>query len=215
MRVERVLGERPFAEVGNPGLAVVDERRGLLAVAGTHEFGCAPVGVYRTGDLTCVALHRSHHPVHAMAFHPELPLLAVGTGRYDGGYFFEGELLLLDLETGATSSLIEHQLGRLVIGLEWLSGRELRLLMAPHDDWQDPSAWEEGHEAVLRPYPPDRGPGGEHDRSRTHRSRERRVHGLSRDRVAERERAGAGRVPVKVSAVTSRSGSARRSPGRP
>ncbi|WP_327129668.1 hypothetical protein [Streptomyces sp. NBC_01727] len=52
-----------------------------------------------------------------MAFHPRLPLLSVGSGDYDGGYFFEGELLLLDLETGSATSLIEHELGRQVLGL--------------------------------------------------------------------------------------------------
>ncbi|MFE2520645.1 hypothetical protein [Streptomyces mirabilis] len=52
-----------------------------------------------------------------MAFHPALPLLVADTGSYDGGYFFEGELLLLDLETGMPTSLIEHELGRQVLGI--------------------------------------------------------------------------------------------------
>jgi hypothetical protein len=137
-RINRILGDRPFAEVGDPALAVADERRRLLAVAGTHEFGsAAPVGVYGTDDLACRALLRARYPVHAMAFHPGLPILAVGTGSYDGGYFFEGELLLLDLETGTAASLIEHELGRQVLGLEWLNEQELCVLMAPPDDWQD------------------------------------------------------------------------------
>ncbi|MGW0769230.1 PQQ-binding-like beta-propeller repeat protein [Streptomyces sp. NPDC002676] len=156
-RIDRILGDRPFAEVGDPVLAVDDEGRGLLAVAGTHvavagvqEFGStAPVGVYGTDDLACRALLRARYPVHAMAFHPRLPLLAAGTGDYDGGYFFEGELLLLDLETGSATSLIEHELGRQVLGLEWLSEQELRVLMAPPDDWQDKSAWSAGHVAVV------------------------------------------------------------------
>ncbi|WP_435593601.1 hypothetical protein [Nocardia sp. bgisy118] len=67
----------------------------------------------------CRALLGARFPVHAMAFHPSLPVLAVGSGRYDGGYFFEGELLLLDLETGAIKSLIEDYYGgRQVLGLE-------------------------------------------------------------------------------------------------
>ncbi|GAA4908035.1 hypothetical protein ACFPM3_12855 [Streptomyces coeruleoprunus] len=157
LRIDRILGDRPFAEVGDPVLAVDDEGRGLLAVAGTYgpvagvdEFGStAPVGVYGTGDLACRALLRARRPVHAMAFHPGLPLLAVGTGDYDGGYFFEGELLLLDWETGRATSLIADGLGRQVLGLEWLSEQELRVLMAPPDDWQDDDAWSEGHVAVV------------------------------------------------------------------
>ncbi|MFE5595621.1 hypothetical protein [Streptomyces sp. NPDC056549] len=157
-RIDRLFGDRPFAEVGDPALAVDDKCRGLLAVAGTHvavagvpDFGgIAPVGVYDTDTLACLALLRARYPVHAMAFHPRLPLLAVGTGDYDGGYFFEGELLLLDLETGRSTSLIEHELGRQVLGLEWLSEQELRVLMAPYDDWQDKDAWNEGHVAMVR-----------------------------------------------------------------
>ncbi|MEV0266261.1 hypothetical protein AB0I49_33640 [Streptomyces sp. NPDC050617] len=157
-RVDRILGDRPFAEIGEPALAVEDERRGLLAVAGTRgpvadvqEFGIStPVGVYGTGDLACRALLRTGYRVHALAFHPELPLLAVGTGDYDGGYFFEGQLLLLDWETGGVTSLIEPGLGRQVLGLEWLSAQELRVLMAPPDDWHDKDAWNEGHVAVVR-----------------------------------------------------------------
>ncbi|MET9351247.1 hypothetical protein [Streptomyces termitum] len=149
--IDRILGDRPFAEIGDPVLTTVDERRGLLAVAGRHEFGVAsPVGVYDTGDLTCRALARSHHPVHTMAFHPALPLLAVGTGRYDGGYFFEGQLLLLHLETGTAVPLIEHFLGRQVLDLEWLDDQSLRVVMAPPDDWQDATARVEGHVAVVR-----------------------------------------------------------------
>jgi hypothetical protein len=84
-----------------------------------------------------------------MAFHPALPLLAVGTGRYDGGYFFEGELLLLHLKTSETRSLIEHEIGRQVLELEWADEHALRILMAPPDDWQDKQARVEGHVAVV------------------------------------------------------------------
>ncbi|CAL9667870.1 hypothetical protein [Streptomyces sp. enrichment culture] len=135
LSIDRILADRSFAEIGDPVLATADERRGLLAVAGMHEFGgIAPVGVYDTGDLVCYALVHSHYPVHAMAFHPMLPLLAVGTGRYDGGYFFEGQLLLLHLETGKATSLIERGLGRQVLDLEWLDEEALRVVMAPPDD---------------------------------------------------------------------------------
>ncbi|MFE5483121.1 PQQ-binding-like beta-propeller repeat protein [Streptomyces sp. NPDC056527] len=151
LSVDRILGDRAFAEVGDPVLAITDERRGLLAVAGRYGFGrTAPVGVYGTGDLACHVLVRSQFPVHAMAFHPTLPLLAVGTGRYDGGYFFEGELLLLHLETGKATSLIEHWTGRQVLELEWLDEQALRVVMAPPDDWRDEAAHVEGHVAVVR-----------------------------------------------------------------
>ncbi|MFJ1757162.1 hypothetical protein [Kitasatospora sp. NPDC088134] len=138
LRIDRVHADRPFAEAGDPRLAVTDERLGLLAVTGAVGHGRpAPTAVYRTSDLTCIALLRSRHHVHALAFHPELPLLAVGTGAYDGGYFNEGELLLLDLESGRTVSAFHGPTGRTVRGTEWRDGHTLRLSMEPvsKDAW--------------------------------------------------------------------------------
>ncbi|MEV7773402.1 hypothetical protein [Kitasatospora sp. NPDC086791] len=149
--VDRDRGDHPFSVIGDPVLAVADKRRGLLAVAGADEYDEArTIGVFHVTDRARLRrLLRSEFPVHAMAFHPTRPLLAVGTGEYDGGYFFEGELLLVDLETGTTRSLIEHALGRLVLGVDWLDDRDLRVLMAPPDDWKDPKAHAEGHVAVV------------------------------------------------------------------
>ncbi|SFD42600.1 hypothetical protein SAMN05421773_11515 [Streptomyces aidingensis] len=152
LHVDRILGDRPFAETGDPALVVADRERGMLAIAGRHRYGFisgAPVGVYGIGDQSCRALVRSHYPVHGMAFHPSQDLLAIGAGRYDGGYFFEGELLLLNLETGEVVSAFEERLGRQVLELEWLSGTELRLTMAPPDDWGDEQAHHEGHTATV------------------------------------------------------------------
>ncbi|MFJ9342093.1 PQQ-binding-like beta-propeller repeat protein [Streptomyces sp. NPDC101733] len=148
--VERILGDRSFAEIGHPDLAVADKRRGLVAVAGTHGFSDHPtVGIYDTASLSCHALLRSRYRAHAMAFHPTLPLVAVGTGSYDGGYFFHGDLLLLNLETGGAVSAFEEADGRQVLELEWLDEQRLRLVMAPTDDWQDEEAHTDGHTAVV------------------------------------------------------------------
>ncbi|MFJ3880842.1 hypothetical protein ACIPW5_25755 [Streptomyces sp. NPDC090077] len=151
LQVLRVLGERSFAEVGEPLLAVPEEGRGLLAVAGEPGFaGTTTVAVYSTRDLGCRAMLRTRFSVNALAFHPTMPLLAVGTGEYDGGYMFEGELLLLDWERGITTSLMENEFGRQVLGLTWLDEQALRVLLAPPDDWRDPKAHLEGHVAIVR-----------------------------------------------------------------
>ncbi|WP_128380841.1 hypothetical protein [Streptomyces cavernae] len=139
-----------FLGVGDPVLVAHYEQRDLVAVAGTDAHDKAtPVAVYGSRSFDRRAFIHSRFPVHALAFHPRHPLLAIGTGRYDGGYFFEGELLLLHLKSGAVTSLIENEFGRQVLGLEWLDARSLRLLMAPPDDWQDEAAHENGHVAVV------------------------------------------------------------------
>ncbi|MFD7450615.1 hypothetical protein [Kitasatospora sp. NPDC059827] len=141
-----------FAALGQPVLAVPDRRRALLAVAGAcgdDEDG--RVGVFDvSGGPRRRLLIDTGFPVHAMAFHPARPLLAVGTGDYDGGYHFEGELLLVHLESGVVRSLIEGGAGRQVLALEWLDHQDLRVVVAPHHDWEDEAAHGEGHVAVVR-----------------------------------------------------------------
>ncbi|MGW9073712.1 PQQ-binding-like beta-propeller repeat protein [Streptomyces yangpuensis] len=157
--VRRVLGGGPFAEIGDPAVAVADDRSGLLAVGGdvgSAQWTGGPrgtgwsghrIGVYERDGLRCRYVLRSGKPVRALAFHPVLPLLAVGTGCYDGGYFFEGELLLVRLDTGDAVSALEYE--REVLDLAWRGGTELRLVLSPSEDWEGPVAHEQGHVAVV------------------------------------------------------------------
>ncbi|MFJ9886832.1 hypothetical protein ACIQRW_13315 [Streptomyces sp. NPDC091287] len=75
--------------------------------------------------------------------------LALGTGSYDGGYFFEGALILLDLASGEHRDLFADDCRREVRSLQWLDAHTLRLLLAPPDDWEDRAAWSEGHHVDL------------------------------------------------------------------
>ncbi|MFE4263700.1 PQQ-binding-like beta-propeller repeat protein [Streptomyces sp. NPDC056883] len=158
--VRRVLGGGPFAEIGEPALAVVDERSRTVAVGGDLGHlqwmgsGTADsrwtghrIGVYEQDGLRCRHLVRSRYPVGALAFHPVLPLLAVGTGCYDGGYSFEGELLLIHLDSGDVVSALPFR--REVLDVEWRSETALRLVLAPFDDWENPQAHEQGHAVVV------------------------------------------------------------------
>lgn len=144
LTVRRVLGDRPFAEIGTPSAVAVSEDRGLAVVSGdlgylkwsgnsTAGYGWQPyrVGVYGTDDLRCRRLVESHWPVHSLAIHPTLPLVAVGTGAYDGDYYYEGELLLIDLESGRSRSMMRRP--REVLRVEWESARTLRLMVAATD----------------------------------------------------------------------------------
>ncbi|MGW4650185.1 PQQ-binding-like beta-propeller repeat protein [Kitasatospora sp. NPDC004289] len=157
--VRRVLGGRPFAEIGEPVAAERSEERGEVAVGG--ELGDLQwpgrdvagwhghrVGVYGTDALDCRRLVSSRWPVRSLAFHPSLPLLAVGTGDYDGGYMFEGELLLVDLTDGRTVSALEHD--REVRRVRWRQdGRALELLLAPPDEDTAKKPFTRGFEALV------------------------------------------------------------------
>lgn len=132
LTVQQVLGDGRFAEVGGVRLTEADSRTGYVAVGGalggplwaghSVESSSGPtswnrVGLYRADTLECVHLVRLHWPVNALAFHPELPILAIGSGSYDGGYFYEGELTVLNLESGHATSLLKDR--REVTDLRW------------------------------------------------------------------------------------------------
>ncbi|MBD0741479.1 hypothetical protein [Streptomyces sp. CBMA152] len=160
LTILRILGNQPFAEIGVPSAVTVSEERGLVVVGGDLGYlqwsGCGTamdrwrshrVGVYGMDDLRCRWIVESRWPVHCLAFHPTLPVVAIGTGSYDGGYSFEGELLLLDLRSGRLTSVIRG--AREVLHVEWQSQRALRLVVAPPDDEDFDEAHTHGFDVVI------------------------------------------------------------------
>ncbi|MCF2526982.1 PQQ-like beta-propeller repeat protein [Yinghuangia soli] len=139
LTVRRVLASRPYVEIGGPSLAVRDDRSGLVAVAGGGSGLQWPgrdapgnrsgyrIGVYGP-DGRCHHRVRTRWAVQAMAVHPVLPLLAIGTG----GWYHEGELLILDLESGAVAAMFDG--ARSVPGLRWLDARSLEVRLATDDE---------------------------------------------------------------------------------
>ncbi|MDP4504042.1 outer membrane protein assembly factor BamB family protein [Nonomuraea turcica] len=142
--VNRVLGDRPFAEIGFPSVAAVSEPRGLVVASGavgppgwqpgtlTSVLSAHRIGVYGMDGLRCRYLLPSRWPVNTIAFHPVLPLAAIGTGSYDGGFFYKGELLLLDLLSGEAVSAFAWD--REVRSARWRNERHLDLVLAAIDD---------------------------------------------------------------------------------
>ncbi|MEU7653880.1 hypothetical protein AB0C41_17865 [Micromonospora taraxaci] len=135
-----VLGAGPFREIGQPRVTATSPNGDLIAVGGglgsaqwhgrtaSRGSGSHPLAVYRTDDLTCIHQVTSRWPAQSVAFHPTLPLVAFGTGSYDGGWSYEGELLLLDLTTGNAVSLLEHP--RQVRQITWRGPETLDLVLA-------------------------------------------------------------------------------------
>lgn len=59
------------------------------------------VGLYRRGNPVPFAVFdEACLPINDLGFHPSQPRLVIGTGSYDGGYMFEGELLVWDWQSG-------------------------------------------------------------------------------------------------------------------
>ncbi|MFE2975841.1 hypothetical protein [Streptomyces sp. NPDC059258] len=163
LTVDRILADRSRAELGRSVLTVAAPSGTHMVLGGHDPQGSAdgyPIGVYAASppgaDTSAPQAQppalqwlRTGWRLRAAAFHPTLPLLVLGTGSYDGGYFFEGELVLLDLATGEHRHLFEEGCRREVRSLEWTDARTLRILLAPYDDWEDRAAWREGHRVDL------------------------------------------------------------------
>ncbi|WP_313387743.1 hypothetical protein [Achromobacter aegrifaciens] len=59
------------------------------------------VALYRRGSpIPFAAFDQLRHPVNHIAFHPTQSVVAIGAGSYDGGYLFEGDLLVWDWRSG-------------------------------------------------------------------------------------------------------------------
>ena len=117
-----ILGNGAFAECGRPTGVYWDQHTIRLAIASTFNFLqwhgrdiqvrralSYRVSVYDAYPLCRVAvLDLARFPINDVAFHPHKPLVAVATGSYDGGYYYEGALLLWDLSTGEAVSVLDE-----------------------------------------------------------------------------------------------------------
>ncbi|MCF4122056.1 hypothetical protein L1785_13820 [Antribacter sp. KLBMP9083] len=142
----RVFGDGMFVEVGEPSAVATSDD--VVVIGGSHGWaqnnvrtalkrsagtvGWYPIGVYDAGTLTCRRVFTSRWTVNSIAIHPSGDLVAIGTGSYDGGYSFEGELLVHNLVTGMTVSVLDHN--RCVEALRWVDDTSLELLLAPPTD---------------------------------------------------------------------------------
>lgn len=159
LTVSRVLGDTPFAPVGRPTAVASDPARGVVVVGGSLGALQWPgwlvggrtaqhrVGVFPPDGARCLAIRPSRWPVNAVALHPRLPLAAVGTGSYDGGYAFEGELILLDLRSGDSVSVLRY--GREIRALSWCGDDTLDVVAAPYTDDEDAGAHTHGYAFSL------------------------------------------------------------------
>ncbi len=144
-----VLGNGVFREIGEPRR--VETSGDIVAVAGSMGVpqwagaslervvggpGWERVGVYDRVTLECRVLVPLRWPVNALAFDPAAKYLAIGAGSYDGGWCYEGELVLVDLERSDVVSLLREE--REVVGLSWAADGAIEIDVSPATDEDDP-----------------------------------------------------------------------------
>jgi len=149
MRLEQqaILGHSAFAETGQPSGIYWDRQATRLAIASrfdalhwhgrnlqTNQALMYRVTIYNTQTVQLLAtLDGVAYPINDVAFHPYRSLLAVATGAYDGGFFYQGALLLWDLETGQVLSLLDEDREVTQCSFDE-EGHRLHITLRPQDD---------------------------------------------------------------------------------
>ncbi len=106
-----VLGNTAFAETGRPTGVYWDANADRLAVASSfndlqwhgRDLRAGRAFSYRVSVYDVQTVHRlavfdrAYFSINDVAFHPHEPLIAVASGSYDGGFFYEGALHIWNL----------------------------------------------------------------------------------------------------------------------
>ncbi|MGM0554976.1 MAG: hypothetical protein ACQEVA_01220 [Myxococcota bacterium] len=144
--VEREVSPSRFAEVGRPAGAYRREDGQFVALASTFDRLYWPArAIYKghwlrhrlsvySGDLErrVASFDRAGFPINDVAFHPSRPLVAIATGSYDGGFFFEGELVLWNWEEGTHWTVLSDN--REAVRCRFSSDSELTVLFRPQHE---------------------------------------------------------------------------------
>jgi hypothetical protein len=89
------------------------------------------------------------YPINDVAIDASGNSIAIGTGRYDGGYFFEGELLLWRWRNGESRSLLAES--REVLACRFTVGGRIEALLRPSTDEDESEHLEAVYPLELNP----------------------------------------------------------------
>ncbi|MEU5426070.1 PQQ-binding-like beta-propeller repeat protein [Streptomyces olivoreticuli] len=126
----RAIPDEPFPEVGCPYTAVVSADGDWIAVNCSATARKPRVAVYRKSDLSLWDLVELDQVPEAVAFHPDLPLLAIGIEQGDE-WERRGELVLYAPPSRRSVSFPFAEVG--VTALRWLDARRLEVTLAEPD----------------------------------------------------------------------------------
>ncbi|MEM6673780.1 MAG: hypothetical protein AAF726_13125 [Planctomycetota bacterium] len=158
--LESELTPARFAEVGRPGGAFCRADGGFVALTSSFDRLYWParavyaghrirhrVSLY-DGELTerIAVFDGAEFSIHDVAFHPRRSVVAIATGDYDGGWMFEGALLLWNWQTGESISVLSES--REVTRVRFREDGSLDVLLSPRDEG-DPAIEDDPFETYL------------------------------------------------------------------
>jgi hypothetical protein len=145
--LERELTHARFAEIGHPYRLFRDSARRLVAIGSSFGHLGWPGRTANEGrsihhrislyddslEQRIAVLNLSARwTIQDIAFHPTETKLLIGTGDYDGGFCFEGELLLWDWTSGETRSLLGER--REVVRCRFNPDETITAILRPRDE---------------------------------------------------------------------------------
>ena len=144
--VEAELTPSRFAEIGRPAGAYRRADGGVIALVSDFDLLYWPargiyeghrlrhrISLYSEGLRARLAVFDgARYPINDLAFHPSQPILAIATGTYDGGWFFEGELFLWNWERGQAVKVLSEN--REASRVRFVDSQTLALLLRPRDE---------------------------------------------------------------------------------
>jgi hypothetical protein len=83
-------------------------------------------------DTRIAVFDGSRFPINDVAFHPTESMVAIGTGCYDGGWSFNGDLWIWNWESGEVASLLHES--RDVAQCRWLDDGHLAAILRPRNE---------------------------------------------------------------------------------
>lgn len=134
-----------LAEIGRPYRVFRDAGDRFLAVCSALPSPSVPgvippirptfghrLSLYLDGSMALLATVECGFPIQDIAFHPTETLLAIGTGSYDGGWNYLGQLLLWNWERNQCDSLLAES--REVVRVRFEDSGALTILLRPRDE---------------------------------------------------------------------------------
>jgi hypothetical protein len=117
IKSRKIYGRNLFDEVTNPTKLFEFQDHNLIAIYHSY-YGQWPgrhldvqkqcLSIYSIEPLELVAhIDALEHQVNDVDYHCEKNLLLIGTGAHDGGYFFNGKLLLFNLSNKKLTNIVE------------------------------------------------------------------------------------------------------------
>ncbi|MCA0972397.1 hypothetical protein LCM20_17520 [Halobacillus litoralis] len=141
LRLDEVFNQLPWFGVLSPTDIAYYPSENLVAVGSTYEpesyrsihfESLKRVVIFHSVTKEAVAVYEHSLPIHKIVFHPELPILMIAYGSYDGGFKFEGNVIVWNYKTNTSYQLLEKS--REVVDVWFDEKVRLFITVSPEDD---------------------------------------------------------------------------------